>query len=179
MNALIILIDHIVNLYIWTMLAYIVITWLIAFRIINPWQPIVRMAMDFLGRIHEPLMSRVRRFLPDLGGIDLSPIILLLAVQFRGNCLLFANWPRGEGSAAMSLAVNKTAQTCRDIPPRRFACGFSQCPPGPALPEGGDDKTIDGKAFSNGLAERVAAAAGTLRPGHAPALARFSSATMP
>ena len=52
MNALIILIDQIVNLYIWTMLAYIVITWLIAFRIINPWQPIVRMAMDFLSLIH-------------------------------------------------------------------------------------------------------------------------------
>ena len=85
MNALIILIDQIVNLYIWTMLAYIVITWLIAFRIINPWQPIVRMAMDFLGRIHEPLMGRVRRFLPDLGGIDLSPIILILAVQFLRN----------------------------------------------------------------------------------------------
>ena len=88
MNALIILIDQIVNLYIWTMLAYIVITWLIAFRIINPWQPIVRMAMDFLGRIHEPLMSQVRRFLPDLGGIDLSPIILLLAVQFLRNLVI-------------------------------------------------------------------------------------------
>ncbi|MED5304895.1 MAG: YggT family protein [Pseudomonadota bacterium] len=88
MNALIILIDQIVNLYIWTMLAYIVITWLIAFRIINPWQPIVRMAMDFLGRIHEPLMGRVRRFLPNLGGIDLSPIILLLAVQFLRNLII-------------------------------------------------------------------------------------------
>ena len=88
MNALIILIDQIVNLYIWTMLAYIVITWLIAFRIINPWQPIVRMAMDFLGRIHEPLMGRVRRFLPNLGGIDLSPIILLLAVQFLRNLFI-------------------------------------------------------------------------------------------
>ena len=88
MNALIILIDQIVNLYIWTMLAYIVIVWLIAFRIINPWQPIVRMAMDFLGRIHEPLMGRVRRFLPDLGGIDLSPIILLLAVQFLRNLVI-------------------------------------------------------------------------------------------
>ena len=88
MNALIILIDQIVNLYIWTMLAYIVITWLIAFRIINPWQPIVRMALDFLGRIHEPLMSRARHFLPDLGGIDLSPIILLLAAQFLRNLVI-------------------------------------------------------------------------------------------
>ena len=122
MNALIILIDQIVNLYIWTMLAYIIITWLVAFRIINPWQPIVRMAMDFLGRIHEPLMSRVRRFLPDLGGIDLSPSFCF----WRHSS--WAIWSSGflptgleaKVHAAMSLAVNKTAQTRRDILPRRF-----------------------------------------------------------
>ena len=88
MTALIILIDQIVNLYVWTMVAYIIITWLIAFRIINPWQPFVRMALTFLGRIHEPLMSLVRRFLPDLGGIDISPIVLLLAVQFLRNLII-------------------------------------------------------------------------------------------
>jgi len=88
MTALIILIDQIVNLYIWTMVAYIIITWLIAFRIINPWQPFVRIALTFLGRIHEPLMSMVRRVLPDLGGIDISPIVLLLAVQFLRNLII-------------------------------------------------------------------------------------------
>ena len=88
MTALIILIDQIVNLYIWTMVAYIIITWLIAFRIVNPWQPFIRMTLTFLGRIHEPLMSLVRRILPDLGGIDLSPIVLLLAVQFLRNLVI-------------------------------------------------------------------------------------------
>jgi len=88
MTALIILIDQIVNLYIWTMVAYIIITWLIAFKIVNPWQPIVRTALTFLGRIHEPLMGMVRRVLPDLGGIDVSPIILLLAVQFLRNLVI-------------------------------------------------------------------------------------------
>jgi YggT family protein len=88
MTALIILIDQIVNLYIWTMVAYIIITWLIAFKIVNPWQPIVRMALTFLGRIHEPLMGMVRRVLPDLGGIDVSPIILLLAAQFLRNLVI-------------------------------------------------------------------------------------------
>ena len=88
MTALIILIDQIVNLYIWTMVAYIIITWLIAFRIVNPWQPFIRMALTFLGRIHEPLMSLVRRILPDLGGIDLSPIVLLLAVPFLRNLVI-------------------------------------------------------------------------------------------
>ena len=143
MNALIILIDQIVNLYIWTMLAYIIITWLVAFRIINPWQPIVRMAMDFLGRIHEPLMSRVRRFLPDLGGIDLSPIILLLAAQFLGNLVIGFLAELAQSAkvhAAMSLAVNKTAQTCRDILPRRFRMRASVRPVAGAVPEGYDDK---------------------------------------
>ena len=88
MTALILLIDQIVNLYIWTMLAYVIINWLVAFRIINPWQPAVRIATSFLGRIHEPLMSMVRRVLPDLGGIDLSPIVLLLAIQFLRNLLV-------------------------------------------------------------------------------------------
>ena len=88
MTALILLIDQIVNLYVWTLLAYVIINWLVAFRIINPWQPIVRMATNFLGRIHEPLMAIVRRGLPDLGGIDISPIVLLLAANFLRNLLI-------------------------------------------------------------------------------------------
>lgn len=88
MTALILLIDQIVNLYIWTLLAYIIINWLVAFRIVNPWQPFVRMAIHFLGRIHEPLMGMVRQYLPNLGGIDISPIVLLLAVQFLRNLLI-------------------------------------------------------------------------------------------
>ena len=88
MTALILLISQIVNLYVWTLLAYVIINWLVAFRIINPWQPIVRMATNFLGLIHEPLMAIVRRVLPDLGGIDISPIVLLLAANFLRNLLI-------------------------------------------------------------------------------------------
>jgi len=88
MNALAILIDQIANIYIWTLLAYIIVGWLVAFRIINPWQPAVRMAVSVLGRLHEPILSRIRRFLPDLGGIDISPIIVFLAVQFVRNLLV-------------------------------------------------------------------------------------------
>ena len=68
MTALILLIDQIVSIYFWTLLAYI--------------------AIHFLRRIHEPLMRLVRRYLPDLGGIDLSPIVLLLAIQFLRNLLV-------------------------------------------------------------------------------------------
>ena len=88
MYAVIMLIDQIINIYIWTLLIYIGVGWLVAFRIVNPWQPIVRMITDVLARIHEPLLSQVRRFLPDLGPVDISPIVLFLAAQFIHNLLI-------------------------------------------------------------------------------------------
>ena len=88
MYAVIILIDQIINLYIWTLLAYIISSWLVAFKIINPWQPVVRMIINFLSRLHEPILRQVRRYMPDLGGIDLSPIVLFLAAQFIRNLLI-------------------------------------------------------------------------------------------
>jgi len=87
MNAFAMLIDQIINLYIWTLLAYLAIGWLIAFKIINPWQPIVRMIIDALSRIHEPLLRPVRRLLPDFGALDVSPIVLFLLAQFLRNLL--------------------------------------------------------------------------------------------
>ena len=87
MNAILVLIDNIVDIYIFTLLAYVIASWLVAFRIVNPWQPFVRSILSTLERLHEPLMGRIRNFLPNLGGIDISPIILLLAVQFLRNLL--------------------------------------------------------------------------------------------
>ena len=88
MYAVIMLIDQIINIYIWTLLIYIGVGWLVAFRIVNPWQPIVRMITDVLARVHEPLLSQVRRFLPDLGPVDISPIVLFLAAQLIRNLLI-------------------------------------------------------------------------------------------
>jgi len=87
MNAVLILVDSIISLYIYTLLAYVIASWLIAFKIINPWQPLVRWVLQTLGGLHEPLLSRIRNVLPNLGGIDISPIIILLAVQFLRNIL--------------------------------------------------------------------------------------------
>ena len=87
MNAILTLIDNIVDIYIFTLLAYVIASWLVTFKIINPWQPFVRWILQALGRLHEPLLSRIRAVLPDFGGIDISPIIVLLAVQFGRNLL--------------------------------------------------------------------------------------------
>ncbi len=87
MTSLLLLIDSIITLYIWSLVLYVVASWLIAFNIINPWQPTVRLILNMLDRIHEPVMGRIRSVLPNLGGIDISPIIVLLAVQFLRNLL--------------------------------------------------------------------------------------------
>ena len=88
MYAIIVLIDQIINIYIWTLLIYVGAGWLVALRIVNPWQPVVLMITDLLARIHEPLLRQVRRFLPNLGPIDISPIVLFLAAQFIRNLLI-------------------------------------------------------------------------------------------
>ena len=87
MYAFVMLIDQVINLYIWTLLAYLAISWLMAFKIINPWQPVIRMIIDALSRIHEPLLRPVRRILPDFGALDVSPIVLFLLAQFLRNLL--------------------------------------------------------------------------------------------
>ena len=84
--ALLRLVDVLLTLYVWTLVAYIVMTWLIAFSIINPYQPLVRMFLRALQNFHDPILAPFRRlqgrFLPDLGGIDLSPLVGLLLAQF-------------------------------------------------------------------------------------------------
>ena len=87
MMSLLFLIDTIITLYIWSLVIYVVASWLIAFNIINPWQPAIRQILTMLERLHEPIMSRIRQVLPNLGGIDISPIIVLLALQLLRNLL--------------------------------------------------------------------------------------------
>ena len=76
----------IISLYIWSLLAYVISSWLIAFRIINPYQPLVRTILQGLGAIHEPLLQPIciiqYRLIPNLGGFDLSPIVAFLAAQY-------------------------------------------------------------------------------------------------
>ena len=91
MNAILMLINSLIDIYIFTLFAYVIANWLVAFKIINPWQPLMRSVMGGLSGLHDPLLNRIRSVVPDLGGIDISPIIVLLAIQFLRN-LLFGLW---------------------------------------------------------------------------------------
>lgn len=93
MQSLYILIDTVLNLYAWLIIAYAVLSWLIAFNVLNTRNQAVYAIGDFLYRVTEPALRPVRRHLPNLGGIDISAVVVLLAIFFVRN-LLFEYWPR-------------------------------------------------------------------------------------
>jgi YggT family protein len=82
MRALLDVILLALNLYVWILIAAAVMSWLVAFNVINARNDFVRAVWDFLYRITEPVLRPIRNLLPNLGGIDVSPIILLLIIFF-------------------------------------------------------------------------------------------------
>lgn len=89
MNPLVYLVVMLISLFDWVLLIYIVMSWLIGFGILNQYQPVVRKVYKVLGQLVEPALSRIRRYLPDFGGIDLSPVVLLLALYFLRYCIIY------------------------------------------------------------------------------------------
>ena len=80
-TALIFIITAVANLVFWVVLIMVVLSWLINFNIINPYTPFVQTVNRFCRAFTEPLLRPIRRFMPDLGGLDISPIILLIGVE--------------------------------------------------------------------------------------------------
>ena len=73
---------YIIELIIWIIIIGAVMSWLIAFNVINLYNPMVRTIWDALNAITEPMLRPIRRFLPDMGGVDLSPLVLILILMF-------------------------------------------------------------------------------------------------
>ena len=82
MNALVTLIDVVFTIYIWLLIASAIVSWLVSFNVINTQNKFVYTIMNFLWRVTEPALRPIRKIMPNLGGIDLSPIILILALFF-------------------------------------------------------------------------------------------------
>ncbi len=78
----------VIDLYIWALIISAVLSWLVAFNIVNTQNKFVYMVGDFLYRVTEPLLGRIRRLLPSFGGIDLSPIVAILALIFLKDVLV-------------------------------------------------------------------------------------------
>jgi len=93
MNSLLLLIIQIINLYQLVLLIYIITTWLINFNIVNTSNRLVYRIMDVLYRLCEPSLRFVRQYLPNLGSIDISPIVVYLLLWFIKS-LIIEYWPR-------------------------------------------------------------------------------------
>ena len=79
--ALFNIIDMILQLLVWIIIGQVVISWLVAFNVINTSSPFVRTLLNGLDRLTAPLYRPIRRIMPDFGGLDFSPIVLILAIQ--------------------------------------------------------------------------------------------------
>ena len=82
MYSILLLIDRIIDIYVWVIILSAVLSWLVAFDIVNMRNRFVYLVGDALNRITEPVYRPIRRFLPNMGGLDLSPLIVILGLWF-------------------------------------------------------------------------------------------------
>lgn len=76
------LIDQLIGLYIFVIIVGVILSWLVAFNVVNTRNRFVYLVGDFTHRLTEPALAPIRRFMPDLGGVDVSPVILILLLYF-------------------------------------------------------------------------------------------------
>ncbi|MEM6383049.1 MAG: YggT family protein [Pseudomonadota bacterium] len=93
MRAVLDVIMLILNLYWWVIIISAVMSWLLAFNVINPRNQVVGTIGRFVHGLTEPLLAPIRRFLPNLGGIDVSPIVLLLGIYFLQQLIVRYAYP--------------------------------------------------------------------------------------
>ncbi|MGB0920293.1 MAG: YggT family protein [Alphaproteobacteria bacterium] len=82
MVSLVMILSLAIEIYIWIIVASAVVSWLIAFNVVNQHHSFVRQVLEFLYKVTEPVLKPIRNALPDLGGIDISPIIVIFALIF-------------------------------------------------------------------------------------------------
>ena len=87
MKSILILVDSVVYIYIWILVINAVLSWLIAFSVLNTSNRLVHSLLDVSYKITDPLLRPIRSFLPNLGSIDISPVVLILLLMFARNLI--------------------------------------------------------------------------------------------
>jgi|TARA_B110000438_G_scaffold257148_1_gene265071 YggT family protein len=85
MKSVLILFDNVVSLYIWILIINAIISWLVAFNILNTSNRFVYSVLEVSYKLTSPALNFIRRYLPNLGSIDISPVILILGLMFLRN----------------------------------------------------------------------------------------------
>ena len=85
MKSIFILLDSIITIYLWIIIINALLSWLVAFNILNTQNRFVFSVLDTTYKLTDPALNKIRRFLPTFGSVDLSPIVLILFLMFIRN----------------------------------------------------------------------------------------------
>ena len=85
MKSIFVLLDSVITIYIWIVIINAILSWLVAFNILNTQNRFVFSVLDATYKLTDPALNKIRRFLPTFGSIDLSPVVLILFLMFIRN----------------------------------------------------------------------------------------------
>ena len=85
MKSIFILLDSIITIYLWIIIVNAILSWLVAFNVLNTQNRFVFSVLDATYKLTDPVLNKIRRFIPTFGSIDISPLILILALMFLRN----------------------------------------------------------------------------------------------
>ncbi|HTZ79708.1 MAG TPA: YggT family protein [Stellaceae bacterium] len=87
MYSVLILVHTVIQIYVWVLIAAAIMSWLISFNVVNTYNRVVASLSELFYRLTDPALRPIRRMLPNLGGIDISPVILILLLYFINNLI--------------------------------------------------------------------------------------------
>ncbi|PYF01882.1 YggT family protein [Rhodopseudomonas faecalis] len=93
MRAILDIVQIVLDLYIWLLIASAILSWLIAFNVVNTRNQFVASVSEFLYRITEPVLAPIRNIMPNLGGLDISPIVVILIIMFIQRIISYYIYP--------------------------------------------------------------------------------------
>ena len=85
MKSIFLLVDSVINIYIWLIIINVILSWLVAFNVLNTQNRFVFAVLNATHQLTDPVLNKIRRFIPNLGSIDISPIVLILLLIFIRN----------------------------------------------------------------------------------------------
>ena len=85
MKSIFLLVDSVINIYIWLIIINVILSWLVAFNVLNTQNRFVFAVLNATHQLPDPVLNKIRRFIPNLGSIDISPVVLILLLIFIRN----------------------------------------------------------------------------------------------
>ncbi|MEE2698190.1 MAG: YggT family protein [Pseudomonadota bacterium] len=88
-NPFVWLVITVIDLYIWIVIIGVVLSWLVAFNVVNSSNRLIYIIGDFTHRFTNPVLRRIRQYIPNIGGMDISPVLLLICLIFLQRLILW------------------------------------------------------------------------------------------